>query len=31
LLKGNGKEEVVVKVKLITSRNVEAYDETGWQ
>lgn len=31
LLEGNGKDEVVVKVKLITSKNVEEYDEKGWQ
>lgn len=31
LLKGQGKDEVVVKVKLITSKNVENYDENGWQ
>lgn len=31
LLEGNGKDEVVVKVKLITTKNVEEYDEKGWQ
>ncbi|MDT2737381.1 sugar ABC transporter substrate-binding protein [Enterococcus pseudoavium] len=31
LLKGNGRSEVVVKVKLITSKNVEDYDGNGWQ
>lgn len=31
LLKGNRKDEVVVKVKLITSKNIDDYDENGWQ